>query len=101
LRAEHTVESERRPLPPIVLAVLAALLLRRLLPIEAVEDGGEALLRRHIGHVGHAHHRVLQKGGHDGEILFVQGDELQIGHGNRGGFRHGPTTLRHDMKLST
>src|SRR3990172_1575319 len=86
LRAEYTVESEGSPPSPIVLAAI----LRRLLPIEAVKHGGEALLPRHIGHVGDAQHRVLQEGGHDGEIFLVEGDEFQLFHGNRGrAFSHG------------
>ena len=72
---------ERRPPPLEVLAVAA---LRRL-PVEAVEHGGEALLRRLINHVADAHHRILEMRRDDGEVLLIEGDQFERLHGGRGG----------------
>ena len=54
-------------------------------PIEAVEHGGEALPRRLIDHVADAHHRILEMRRDDGEVLLIEGDQLERLHGGRGG----------------
>src|SRR5262245_2333157 len=75
--AEHPVETERSAPAQIVLARV----LSRLLPLEAVERGGETPMLRQIGHIGHAQHRVLEQRGQDSQVFLVKGDEFQRFHG--------------------
>ena len=97
LGVEHPIESETGAPPPVVPAVFG-----RLLPIEAVERGGKALLPRHIDHVGDADHRVLKQRGQDREVFLVERDEFQRFHG-LGARLLGldVARLRGDMKPST
>ena len=71
LGVEHPIEAQPGAPPPVVPAVLG-----RLLPLEAVERGGKALLPRHIGHVGNADHRVLKQRGQDREVFLVERDKF-------------------------
>ena len=81
LRAEHAVEAQRRA-PPLIGVVGSGL--RRLFPVEAVENGGEAPLRGDIGQVPDPHHRILQVRRHDLEILFIERNQLKLVVGHRG-----------------
>ena len=51
------------------------------LPIEAPRREREAALARQVGEIAHADEGVLQVAGDDGEILLIEGDELEEVHG--------------------
>src|SRR4029078_3730574 len=80
LGAENPVETKRRPAP----LILVGGGLGRLLPVEAVENGGKALLRGEVGHLAYPHHSILQVRRHDLEVLFVERNQSELGVGHRG-----------------
>ena len=52
-------------------------------PVEAAERDHDALLLRPPDHIGDLDQGILQMGGHDLEVVPVEGDELHLVHGAR------------------
>ena len=78
----HALEAQRsapaHEFGPPILAVQ-----QRLGPVEAVADGSEAPLPRQVGDVAHLDEGVLQVRGDHRQVVGIERDELQLGHGNR------------------
>lgn len=62
------------------IALRLALRPDRVVPIEPIDDDGKPAVGLEIGHISDSQHRILQMGCDDGEILVVEGQELQVRH---------------------